>query len=153
LGKDAFALDDKMQTVAPGGPPRSVDLLGRVSDGVRRAIESIPSLHVRTADSAQPADLSVLVGVLPPQLPAGPFLLVDPPSNSARLLGVGLGSGARVQPDHPLLQGLDSVTLQYATPSVGGVPRWAHVVYGTEQGPLIMEGVLESHRVVSLTFD
>jgi hypothetical protein len=153
LSHDALSLDDQLETLAPGGPARDVDLLGRVSDGLRRAVESVPSLHVRAADSAQPADLTVLAGVLPGQLPAGPLLLVDPPSNSARLLGVGLGSGARVESADPLLQGLDVVALQAATPSISGVPGWAHVVLGSQQGPLLMDGKLEGHPVVSLTFD
>jgi hypothetical protein len=153
LSHDALSLDDQLETLAPGGPARDVDLLGRVSDGLRRAVESVPSLHVRTADSAQPADLTVLAGVLPGQLPGGPLLLVDPPSNSARLLGVGLGSGARVESADPLLQGLDLVALQTATPSISGVPGWAHVVLGSQQGPLLMDGKLEGHPVVSLTFD
>jgi hypothetical protein len=120
---------------------------------LRRAVESVPSLHIRTADATRPADLSVLAGVLPGQLPPGPLLLVDPPATSARLLGVGLGSGDRVHPSHPLLQGLDLVALQAQTPSISGVPGWAHVVLGTQQGPLLMEGRLEGHAVVSMTFD
>jgi len=153
LGHDALALDDVQDTIAPGGPPREVDLLGRASDGLRRAVESIPSLHVRVADAALPPDLTVLAGVLPPQLPSGPLLVIDPPANSGRLLGVGLGSGARVQVSHPLLQGLDLAALQDENPSVAGVPGWAHVVLGTLQGPLIMEGRLEGHRVVVMTFN
>ena len=153
LGRDALQLDDALDTTAPGGPPRSVELLGRFSDGLRRAIESIPSLHVRQADAGQPPDLTVLVGVLPARLPSGPLLLVDPPASSARLLGVGLGSGARVQASHPVLQGLDLVALENESPSVGGVPGWAHVVLGTFQGPLIMEGRLEGRPTVAMTFD
>jgi hypothetical protein len=118
----------------------------------------VPSLRVHTSDAASPAasdqpSLTVLGGSLPAQLPAGPLLLVDPPSNSARLLGVGLGSGARVQPGHPLLSGLDLAALQDETPSVGGVPGWARVVLGTLQGPLIIEGRLEGRPAVALTFD
>ncbi|MBV9577514.1 MAG: VWA domain-containing protein [Chloroflexi bacterium] len=153
LSHDALSLDDQLDTLAPGGPPRDVDLLGQASDGLRRAIESIPSLHVRTADAAQPAELTVLAGVLPGQLPPGPLLLVDPPADSAWLLGVGLGSGQRLEAADPLLQGLDLGALEGETPSIGGVPGWAHVVLGTQQGPLIMEGTLEGHPVVSLTFD
>jgi hypothetical protein len=153
LGHDALSLDDQLDALAPGGPPREVDLVGRVSDGLRRAIESVPSLRIRTTDSAQPPALTVLAGVLPGQLPAGPLLLMDPPANSGRLLGVGLGSGQRLEVAHPLLQGLDLGALQDETPSVSGVPRWAHVVLGTQQGPLIMEGTLEGHPVVSMTFD
>jgi hypothetical protein len=153
LGKDALALDDVVEAVATGGPPREVELVGRVSEGLRRAIESVPSLHVHPSDALLPPDLTVLDGVLPARLPIGPLLLIDPPSNSGRLLGVGLGSGARIQASHPLLQGLDLVALQDEMPSVGGVPGWAHVILGTYQGPLIMEGRLEGHPVVSLTFD
>jgi Ca-activated chloride channel homolog len=175
LGHDSLSLDDTLQTIAPGGPPRDVLLLGRASNGLQRALESIAALHVRPADpsaanaagpsaatgaapqagSAPAPDLTVLAGVLPTQLPpgTGPLLLVNPPSTSARLLGVGLGSGARVQEAHPLLQGLDLAALQDETPSVGGVPGWAHVVLGTVQGPLIMEGELEGRSVVALTFD
>jgi Ca-activated chloride channel homolog len=153
VGRDALAADDKLDVLAPGGPPREVDVLGRVSEGMQRAIESIPSLHVRTGDSTAPADLSVLVGVLPARLPPGPLLLVDPPANSARLLGVGLGNGARIEPADPLLQGLDLAALQDLTPSISGVPGWAHVALGNQQGPLLMHGVLEGHPVVSMTFD
>lgn len=152
LNQDALALDDQLDTLAPGGPARDVALLGQATDGLRRAIESVPTLHLRPSDAAQPADLTVLAGVLPGQLPAGPLLLVDPPSNSARLLGVGLGSGARVDASDPLLQGVDLSALEGATPSVSGVPGWAHVVLGTQQGPLLMAGRLEGHPVVSMTF-
>jgi Ca-activated chloride channel homolog len=153
-GRDSLALDDQVGTLAPGGPRRDVLLLGRASDGLRRALESVPSLRVQ-ATAAAPAEpsLTVLEASLPAQLPPGPLLLIDPPANSARLLGVGLGSGARVKPDHPLLQGLDLVALQDETPSIGGVPGWARVVLGTRQGPLIMEGRLEGHPAVALTFD
>jgi hypothetical protein len=64
-----------------------------------------------------------------------------------------LGSGARVLQSHPLLQGLDLAGMQNQTPSVGGVPGWARVVLGRPDGPLIMEGQLEGHAVVALTFD
>jgi Ca-activated chloride channel homolog len=155
LGRDSLALDDMVATTAPGGPPRDVLVMGHTSDGLQRALESIAALHLRTADSAAPTDLIVLSGLLPTQLPPGtsPLLLVDPPSSSPRLLGVGLGNGARVQEAHPLLQGLDLAALQSETPTVGGVPGWAHVVLGTVQGPLIMEGRLEGRPVVALTFD
>jgi hypothetical protein len=155
LGGDSLALDDSVETNAPGGRPRDVVLMGRNTDGLRRALESIPSLHVRSSDASltSPGDLTVLAGSLPARLPTGPLLLVDPPSNSARLLGVGLGSGARVQESHPLLQGLDLAAVQSETPSVSSVPGWAHVVFGTSDGPLIMEGRLEGRPVVALTFD
>jgi hypothetical protein len=153
LGHDALSLDDQLDALAPGGPPRDVDLLGQVSDSLRRAVESVPTLRLRAADSAQPPALTVLAGVLPGQLPAGPLLLMDPPPNSGRLLGVGLGSGQRLEAAHPLLQGLDLGALRDEAPSITGVPGWAHVVLGTQQGPLIMEGTLEGHPVVSMTFD
>jgi Ca-activated chloride channel family protein len=155
LGRDSLALDDVAETNAPGGPPRDVAVLGRITDGLRRALESVPTLHVRAPDASvmSPADLTVLAGSLPARLPPGPLLLVDPPANSGRLLGVGLGSGARVLELHPLLQGIDLAALQSETPSVSGVPGWAHVVFGTLDGPLIMEGRLDGQPVVALTFD
>ncbi|HEV7663743.1 MAG TPA: BatA and WFA domain-containing protein [Chloroflexota bacterium] len=156
LGHDALALDDTFEVLAPGGPPRDVLVVGRMSDGLRRALEAVPSLRVRTAtstaDQPQP-DLTVLQGTLPTLLPLGPLVLLNPPASSGRLLGVGLGNGARVQPSHPLLAGLDLAALQNETPSVSGVPAWARVVLGTLQGPLIMEGKLEGRPVIALTFD
>jgi hypothetical protein len=151
--RDALNLDDALEAAAPGGPVREIDVLGPASDGLRRALESVPRTRIRTGDSNAPADLSVLSGILPPRLPAGPLLLVNPPASAGRLLGVGLGSGERVEPNHPLLQGLDLTTLQEQAPTIGGVPGWARVVFGTQAGPLIMEGTLEGHPVVCLTFD
>ncbi len=155
LGHDALALDDVVETTAPGGPPRDAVLLGRVSDGLRRALEAIPSLRVRAPDAniATPADLTVFAASLPARLPSGPLLLIDPPASSGRLLGVGLGNGERIQEAHPLLQGLDLAAIQIEMPSISGVPGWAHVVLGTAQGPLIMDGRIEGRPVVALTFD
>jgi len=157
LGRDALPMDDSASSVAPGGPPRDVLLVGRPTDALRRALESVPFVRLQVVDPSvvdRPrADLTVLDGTLPAQLPPGPLLLVDPPTNSVRLLGVGVGSGARVQASHPLVQGLDLSALRGETPTVTGVPGWAHVVLGNMQGPLVMEGRLEGHPVVAFTFD
>jgi hypothetical protein len=157
LGRDALPLDDTATSLAPGGPPRDVLLIGRPSPSLRRALESVPFVRLQVVDPAvteRPhADLTVLDGYLPLQLPQGPLLLVDPPSSSARLLGVGLGSAARVAAAHPLMQGLDLAALRGETPTVPGVPGWAHVVLGNVQGPLVMEGRLEGRSVVAFTFD
>ncbi len=157
LGRDALPLDDSATSLAPGGPPRDVLLIGRPSASLRRALESVPFVRLQVVDpmvvDPPRADLTVLDGILPTQLPPGPLLLVDPPVSSARLLGVGLGSGARVQAGHPLVQGLDLAALRGETPTLSAVPGWAHVVLGNVQGPLIMEGKLDGHSVVALTFD
>ena len=154
LGKDALPQDDTAEAIAPGGPPREVLLSGRAGASLRRALEAMPFVRLRVGEpTAAPADLTVLEATLPSQLPQGPLLLVDPPASSARLLGVGLGSGARVEQTHPLLQGLDLGALQIENPSVGGVPGWAKVVFGTLQGPLVLEGRLEGRPTVALTFD
>lgn len=153
LGKDALPQDDTAEAIAPGGPPREVLLSGRAGPSLRRALESIPFVRLRVGEPTGPTDLTVLEATLPPTLPPGPLLLVDPPANSARLLGVGLGSGARVEPTHALLQGLDLGALQTENPSVGGVPGWAKVIFGTLQGPLIIEGRLDGRPTVALTFD
>jgi Ca-activated chloride channel homolog len=157
LGRDALVLDDVAETIAPGGPPRNVLLVGRASASLRRALESIPFVRLEVADVWTPErprpDLTVMNATLPTQLPPGPLLVVDPPVTSARLVGVGLGSAARVQDDHPLLQGLDLAALRAETPTVGGVPGWARVVLGTPRGPLVMEGRIEGRPTLVLTFD
>ena len=157
LGRDALPLDDVAETFAPGGPPRDVLLVGRASPSLRRALESIPSVRLDVADVWTPdrprPDLTVLHATLPTQLPQSPLLIVDPPTTSARLVGVGLGSAARVHEEHPLLQGLDLVALRSESPTVSGVPGWAKVVLGTLQGPLILEGRLEGRPAVVFGFD
>jgi hypothetical protein len=69
------------------------------------------------------------------------------------LLGVGLGTAARVQQAHPLLQGLDLVALRGESPAVSGVPGWAQVVLGTSQGPLLLDGRLDGRPAVVVAFD
>jgi Ca-activated chloride channel homolog len=156
-GRDALARDDAAATLAPGGPPRNVLLVGRPSASLQRAFESLPFVRLQLAPVLTPdlprADITVLDSVLPTQLPPGPLLLVDPPSTSARLLGVGVGTAARVQAAHPLLQGLDLAALRGEIPSVSGVPGWATVVLGNSQGPLVLVGRLEGRPTVALTFD
>ncbi|MBV9169729.1 MAG: BatA and WFA domain-containing protein [Chloroflexi bacterium] len=152
-GHDALAADDSQEVLTGGGPQRDVVLSGRAHADLRRALESIPFIKLHVDDGWPQPALTVLDGTLPAQLPSGPLLLVDPPADSGRLLGVGLGSGARLQQDSPLLQGLDVGSLERETPSVNGVPGWSKVVLGTAQGPLLLEGKLEGHAVVALTFD
>ncbi|HET6318170.1 MAG TPA: hypothetical protein VFG86_17075, partial [Chloroflexota bacterium] len=156
-GRDALPLDDATTTLTPAGPPRDVLLMGRASPSLRRAFESMPFVRLQVADATAvdrpAAEVTVLDGVLPAQLPPGPLLLVNPPAFSARLLGVGVGSAARVQAAHPLLQGLDLAALRNETPTITTVPGWSSVILGTAQGPLVLAGRMEGHPTVALTLD
>jgi hypothetical protein len=159
LGHDALALDDVVETLAPGGPPRDVLLVGSPSTPLRRALEALPWVRLKVADPSAsdqpPAELTVLDGTLPTRLPPGPLLLVNPPSSSPRFASLRAAAIEPSAPDaaHPLLQGVDLAALRDETPTLAGSPGWATVVVGTAHGPLVLEGHLDDRPVVALTFD
>jgi hypothetical protein len=49
-GRDSLSLDDAAVTIAPGGPPRDVLLLGRPSASLRRALEAQPFVRLPQLD-------------------------------------------------------------------------------------------------------
>ena len=72
LGQDALSLDDAIERSRPAARRATCDLVGRISDGLRRALESIPSLHVRPHRRRQiaAARSDRAAGVSAAQLPA-----------------------------------------------------------------------------------
>ena len=161
LGHDALALDDTGRRRSRRAARRAMcwcSAARRTVCGGRS--NRSPSLHVRTADPAprrrarstesdrarwQPAR---------PASAAGPLLLVDPPSNSARLLGVGLGSGARVRARRiRCCRAWIWRRCRTKRRRSAAFPAGRTSCSGTLQGPLIMEGRLEGRPAVALTFD
>jgi len=166
LGRDALPLDDVAEAMVPLAQPRDVHLVSRAPTTLQKALAAIPSVRLTLADPSSDtpiaADLTVLDGTLPPQLPPGALLLVNPPPDSPPLsqaqrpvaeatasadaapeLGLGL----------ELLKGIDLQALQAESSFGRGSPPWASVVFAARDGPLVLQGRLAGRPTVVLAFD
>ncbi|MBJ7609325.1 MAG: VWA domain-containing protein [Candidatus Dormibacteraeota bacterium] len=111
---DALALDDTAVAIVRPAQTLHALLVTRQNLFLQRALALRADLHVEVVSPEayrpdQTADLVVFDGLVPPQLPSQPFMLVGPPAD------VSLGVGAEVHPGQlrsaapgdPLMTGLD----------------------------------------------
>lgn len=161
---DALPLDDRVEVDTPllGTRPLRVQLVSPAPSALRQALEAIPTveLSVLGPDAYQPSgpspDITVFDSFLPPELPRGALLIVNPPAGNRFLpvLGTFTTTGlTTIDAGHPLLRGVDISAL---TGTVGKnlarVP-WARPVVVAGEGPLILEGYDHGYPLVIFTFD
>ncbi len=159
-GGDALPSDDFAEASVDIGFVRRVLLVTRRPEALERALRAIPDLKVDTVTperyDGSGAEIVVLDGVMPPTLPSGQLIVVNPPAGQ-KLLPIGPEiQGVQFSdfdPRHPLLQSVDlsSVRLAKATPF--RTPPWARVVAEAPGGPLILEGREEGRSVIALGFE
>jgi len=159
-GGDSLPSDDFAEVSVDIGFVRKVLLVTRRPEALERALRAIPDLTVDTVTPERydgtGAEIVVLDGVIPPTLPSGQLIVVNPPAGQ-KLLSVGQEiQGVQFSdfdPRHPLLQAVDlsAVRLVKATPFQAS--PWARVVAESTGGPLIVEGREEGRSVIGLGFD
>ncbi|MCC7369735.1 MAG: BatA and WFA domain-containing protein [Chloroflexi bacterium] len=159
-GGDALPADDFAEVSVDIGFVRRVLLVTRRPEALERALKAIPDLKVETVTperyDGSGAEIVVLDGVVPPTLPSGQLIVVNPPAGQQLLPLKPEIQGVQFSdfdPRHPLLQAVDlaSVRLAKATPFV--TPPWARVVAEAPAGPLILEGREAGRSVIALGFE
>ena len=159
-GRDSLALDDRAEVSVPENRRRSALLVSRSPDAWEQALGVVPGVDLQTQhpDGYRDlgADVVVFDGFVPPQLPGGQLILVNPPPENG-LVEV-LGDVREVQissfdPQHPILRSLDLGAIRLVKASRLAVPRWATSIAETPAGPLILQGDLDGRRVIVLGFD
>lgn len=160
---DALPLDDEARVVLR--EPGAVRIL-LVSDApatgdLGRALAAQPGATLVTvapgAYSEQVrADLTVFERFVPPALPRGGVLLVNPPPDNPLLASSGRPETprlARLDRESPLLDGVDLGGVTFPAREGVVLPAWAQEVAGAEGGPLILAGNVEGREVVAFAFD
>lgn len=157
---DALAADNQAYLVLQRQPPPKVLL---VTTGNRFLLTALRLLKVQLfqvtpnqlgAVDANSYDIVVLDGTVPPILPKGNLLLVNPP-NSPLLPSqgtVGPVTVSDVQRDDPLLANVDLSTLQVLRAEKVTAPTWSHVLASGQGSPLLLTGQSDGHTIVALPF-
>ena len=159
-GRDSLALDDRAEVTVPENRRRAALLVSRSPQPWEQALGSLPGLDLTMLAPAayrdSGAELVVLDGFVPPTLPGGQLLVVNPPPGNGLAEVLGDVRDARVtsfDARHPLLRSLDLGAIRLVKAARLAVPRWAGSVAETPGGPLILAGELDGRRVVVLGFD
>ncbi|HET8627593.1 MAG TPA: VWA domain-containing protein, partial [Thermomicrobiales bacterium] len=162
---DALPADNDAQVVLRDAPQVNVLLVSAKPGDLGRALAAQPGVALHPiapsdyAAAAPPpaADLTVFDGVVPPTLPDGGILLVDPPPDNplipARPESSETPQVARVDAASPLLAGVDLGGVSFAMQPDYQTPSWATEIAGSDGGPLIVRGEYQGHDILAFTFD
>jgi hypothetical protein len=160
LVRDALALDDTADTVVPLATPSDVQLIASPTATMERVLTALPFVRLHASSGGAPmsaAALSVVQGPLPDPLPAGPLLLVNPPSDSPIFTASSEAAPAPDQrvadTEEPLLQGVDLDALRLESTFTSALPSWASLTWGTRDAPLIFDGRPHGSAIVVFAFD
>ena len=159
-GGDALPADDFAEVSVDIGFVRRVLLVTRRPEALERALKAIPDLRVDTVSperyDGSGAEIVVLDGVVPPTLPSGQLIVVNPPPDQkllpirSEIQGVQFSD---FDPRHPLLQAIDLSAVRLAKATPFQTPPWARVVAEAPGGPLILEGREAGRSVIGLGFE
>ncbi len=163
---DALAVDDTAWSVSGGDRPTRVLLVSSGNVFLERALALRPGMQVTrtgpsgyTADNlgAQPFDLIVFDGVLPPDPPAsGSMLVLHPPVGNILLRtgpDVPISRLEAVRGDDPLLVDVSLAGAHVSRARRLEVPAWADGVLESPETPLLLIGEQAGHRTAVLGFD
>jgi hypothetical protein len=163
---DALEVDNTAWSVAGGDRPTRVLLVSSGNVFLERGLALRSGVQVtRTGPSgyaadglgAQPFDLFVFDGLLPPDLPAtGSLLVIHPPAgNSFVRTGpdVPISRLDAVHSDHSLLTDVSLAGVHVSRARQLDVPAWADSVLESPETPLLLLGEQAGHRVGVLGFD
>ncbi len=157
---DYLAEDNTAWAVASDTGARRVLLMSAGNLFLEQVLRSLPAVELVEGDinrglPADTYDLTILDGWLPPTLPAGDLLFVNPPASND-LFAVGGEStqttNPRVQRDDPRMTYVDfgSVNLLKFRQVAAS---WADPLISVDGGPLLLAGETDGRQVAILSFD
>ena len=160
---DALELDNTAYAVYQ--PPRAGRLL-LVTPGnifLEQVLAALPSItpfqYVTQDDSTiqlpeDAFDCYVFDGVLPENLPAGNFLLINPPSNELfEVTGSFVPGQPAYLPAHQLTGQLDWSNVHIAQAGLLQAPAWAETLVEVDGKPIVFVGETDGHRLAVVMFD
>lgn len=158
---DYLALDDAAWAVAPRAGARRVLLLTAGNRFLEQILRTLPGVQAFRGDinrtlPAEPYDLYILDGWLPPAgLPAGDLLIINPPG-STPLFTLGPDSAAvgsiLARRDDPRLAFVDFADVNVLKFKTLTDVDWADALITADGGPLLLAGETGGRRAAVLTF-
>jgi Ca-activated chloride channel homolog len=162
-GANGLALDDTAYAVLVQRKPAQVLLVSNGNQFLEKVLTLLPNVDLYRigaqrylAVEADRFDIIVFDNYLPPLLPRGNLLVVNPPDRGPyRTTGsISRPRVASWDRDDPILGFVDIRDLNIARASKIDVPRWAKPLISTSDGtPLMLAGQDGDRRVTLLPFD
>lgn len=161
---DTLAIDDRAWAVSALGASTHIRLVSPGNRFLTTGLQLLPGISVTTvptptttfSETTAQIPVTILDGVVPPDLPPGNLLFIAPPRSTAFFSVTGEIEFPAVQPvagDDPMLDNisLSELSVLRAVRLVPG--SWARVVVDSDGGPLLLAGERNGRRIVVLTFD
>jgi Ca-activated chloride channel family protein len=162
--REALAMDDRVDVAGYARSARRVTIVSDTPATWEHVLSVVPNLTTRTVhrEDFPPADLSsddivLLDNVAPGEVNGSALILVNPPEGSSVLGRVDTLPRVRravsVDPQDPLLLGLDIAPLVVQQVQRAATPAWAAAAVSAEDTPLIVHGRIGDQRAVVFAFD
>ena len=157
---DALAADNRAWAVASNTSARRILLMSPGNYFVEQVLRSLPSVELVVGNTERglpnnPFDLYIFDRWLPPILPDGDMLIIDPPASTA-LFAVAEPSSATANPtvrtSDPRMTfvDFDGVNVAAFKPVTA---EWADALIAVDGGPLLLAGEVDNRQVAILTFN
>lgn len=164
-GSDGLPTDDRAWAVSALGDALNVRLIGPpnrfletglalLPNGIN--VTRVPTSTTTFTETVAEIPLTILDGVVPPELPPGNLLFIAPPRSTDYFSVTGTLEFPAIRAaagDQPLLKdiSLSEVSVLEAAQIAPGA--WARVVIDSENGPILMAGEQDGRRIAVLAFD
>jgi hypothetical protein len=166
---DALPLDDRGWAVGAAEERTAVRIVGPGNRFLETALSLLPTLDVTLvpttttsfAETAAEVPVTILDGAIPPTLPPGNLLFINPPRSTAYFSVTGEIEFPALRPA-PADLGGQQVTSLLRNVSVSDVSvlkaaritpgAWARVVVEGDGGPMLVAGEQDGRRIVVLAF-
>ena len=160
-GGGVLGTDDRVELRLDAVQPRSVLLVSNDSEPIEKVLKGIPGVSLSTISPASykdgaGADLVVLDGFVPADLPDADLLIMNPPMEAPGFSGSAAPAEATVLRSiegSPLMESVDLHSLRLAQLVRVETPEWAHAVAEGQSGPLILQGERNGRGVIVFAFD
>lgn len=163
-GEDALPTDNHAWAVSTLGDQTTVRIIGPGNRFLETGLDLLPGVQTTLVptttttftESTAQIPITILDGVVPPELPPGNLLFIAPPASTTYFSVTGELEFPSVRPvsgDEPLLRNvsLSEMSVLKATRIVPG--SWARTVVDSDGAPLIVAGERDGRRIVVLAFD